>query len=483
MSMSSEVADQLYEMAGTLVPEDRGDITVEKYNYLLRDSVHLIIQEVLSEHPLPYKLQDFQLLTLHCLGSLQNVVLVAPTGSGKMLCSYYGVLVLQKVLNIPNGVGLLTQPLSALMEEKLENPPVITGVISMNGDIKLSNCNKEVEPLRQCKTGDVGLLIGHPESWLTELAEEIIESLKGQGLVVGTFLDEFQMNLSDHWGSNFRPHMKTVPGQLRGKGVRSSPCLAMSATATDSDIEAIKNDLGFRSINTVVLRADPIQSQFNYIRVQRPPNIYGSFGSDNAAGEMQPGLIDTVNKLYLNKYVENIKNRENVKKAIMLFRNEDDIADIFDDLCERLPEQAADPSTCPFVMNHSNIGPITAENYRQRKGDISLYLSTSVMLLGLDLNNIDIVIMVRPMNMLHYVVQAAGRGGRNMGNGLRRRVLFYLLWNKNDIGSNVPGMSTDMKEFCETQECLKKVLKIYFGFMNSDSLDPGWCCSNCIGVV
>ena len=64
--------------------------------------------------------------------------------------------------------------------------------------------------------------------------------------------------------------MKTVPGHLRGKGIRRSPTLAMSATATSEEIEELKADLGLRDINTVILKADPVQSQFNYMRVQRP---------------------------------------------------------------------------------------------------------------------------------------------------------------------------------------------------------------------
>ena len=111
LAISKQLADALYEKAGDLIPEDPDQISIEKYNYLLKDSVHLIIQEVLTENPLPYKFQDFQLITLHCLGSLKNVVLVAPTGAGKMICSYYGILVLQKVFGVPKGVGLVTQPL------------------------------------------------------------------------------------------------------------------------------------------------------------------------------------------------------------------------------------------------------------------------------------------------------------------------------------------------------------------------------------
>ena len=47
----------------------------------------LLKHPVLLENPLPFELQDFQLLTLHSLGSLRNVILLAPTGRGKMICA------------------------------------------------------------------------------------------------------------------------------------------------------------------------------------------------------------------------------------------------------------------------------------------------------------------------------------------------------------------------------------------------------------
>ena len=78
------------------------------------------------------------------------------------------------------------------------------------------------------------------------------------------------------------------------------------------------------------------------------------------------------------------------------------------------------------------------------------------------------------------LVQAAGRGGRNMGNGQRKRVLFYLLFNRNDIGNNVPGLSTEVREFCETKVCLKLYLQKYFGVTSPKFSDPSWCCSNCM---
>ena len=32
------------------------------------------------------------------------------------------------------------------------------------------------------------------------------------------------------------------------------------------------------------LRSDPIQTQFNYVKVERPPNIYGTFGTEDREG-------------------------------------------------------------------------------------------------------------------------------------------------------------------------------------------------------
>ena len=121
ISVSKEESDVLYDTAGMLIKEDEHNITMRSHSYLLNDFVHSVIQEVLNEHPIPFKLQDFQLLTLYALGSQKSVVvLVSPTGSGKMICTYLGSLVLQKIFGIENGIMLGTMPISALMEEKIK---------------------------------------------------------------------------------------------------------------------------------------------------------------------------------------------------------------------------------------------------------------------------------------------------------------------------------------------------------------------------
>ena len=278
--------------------------------------------------------------------------------------------------------------------------------------------------------------------------------------------------------------MKTVPGMLRGQSVKQAPTLCMTATATVSEIVELKGIMGLREVNTVVLKADPVQSQFNIVRVERPPNIRGTSGIEEMDGTVKPGLVQLMRRIMLDDYVQKIKQGLPVKRSLWLCRNTSDVADLYDELCEMLPEHASNPLSCPFVMNHSSVGPITADTLRKRRSSISLYLSTSVMLLGLDLDEVDIIGMIRPFNSCHDLLQAAGRGGRKLGNsGMRRKVVFYLLFNRSDISNAVPGLTSEVREFCETDGCLKMFLSRLFGFPNTSKTFSDWCCSNCCSLI
>ena len=152
---------------------------------------------------------------------------------------------------------------------------------------------------------------------------------------------------------------------------------------------------------------------------------------------------------------------------------------VYEYLLEKLP-QFRDPNTMPFVMNHSGTGKATTKSYRERKDDISLYVTTSKMLMGINLNEITVVIFIRPLNMLHYVLQGGGRGGRKQMSGKRSKVVVYILYNSADIAGNVPGLSTEVREFCRTGYCLKNFLRRYFDNQELElELQNDWCCNIC----
>ena len=183
-----------------------------------------------------------------------------------------------------------------------------------------------------------------------------------------------------------------------------------------------------------------------YFRFERPANLYGSYGKE-VDGIIKPGTVQILRACHLDKFIECIRNGTPVKRAIFFFKREEDSADVNDFLCEELPEFASDPATCPWVMNFSAVGPATAKNIRDRGSEISLYLTTSVMMMGINLENIQVVGMVRPFSMLHSLVHACGRGGRKTGEPGRDKVVFYLLFNRSDISASV-DISPEVRSFC-----------------------------------
>ena len=260
--------DPLYKQAGDLVEEEEDQISLTRFSHLLNDDVAGIIEKVLAENPLPFPLQDFQKIALHAIGSLKNVILVSPTGSGKMIVNYLAILVLQKVMGKPAGVGVGCQPLSSIMAEKLKTKYISCGTVSMKGDLKAGENEEDASlsaSIEEFKSGSISVIIGHAESWVTPTAVEVLDSLQQKELILFSFLDEAHIPLSSHWDS-FRPQMKSVPGMLRGRAVIGSPCLATTATLTPDEVNELQKCLGLRSTNTVVLEANPIQKHHKYVR-------------------------------------------------------------------------------------------------------------------------------------------------------------------------------------------------------------------------
>ena len=113
--------------------------------------------------------------------------------------------------------------------------------------------------------------------------------------------------------------------------------------------------------------------------MKRPPNIHGMDSELTVTGTEQPGLLALLDRLYLAKFVDNTLKKIPVKKCLMLFRTQKHMVEVHDYVREQLPE-FKDPSTRPYVMNHSALGPITSEFIVKQKNEFDLYLSTRYIL-------------------------------------------------------------------------------------------------------
>ena len=166
-------------------------------------------------------------------------------------------------------------------------------------------------------------------------------------------------------------------------------------------------------------------------------------------------------------------------------------------------------------MNHSSL-PRTDElilERRRQEGSVVLYLTTNKMLLGVDIADLVQVyvileqkclffvvmarvrqqcmistkyqvIMVRPPDMEHAVVQALGRAGRKKSTGQRGFSLLYLLYNAQDLGA-VKGPSPGIERLCRGEGCKKQHLRSLFEGVYTKDLVAGdvACCHTCDKVV
>ena len=285
-----------------------------------------------------------------------------------------------------------------------------------------------------------------------------------------------------HWDS-FRPNMMKGSTSLRLYAVKDCPTLAMTATATSKEIEAVVAALGLRKL-PVLLTSTPIQSHIKFSILRRPSNNFGLDGTSTAKGVRNPGVMDLLQRVYLGKFLEDLENGDEPKKGIIFCRGNAVLGEIYRRLMELTNYRYKDCRDSPFVMNHSSLLPPTEKVLAERASDISLYLSSNKMLLGIDLAKIDVVIFLRPYNQVAALVQGGGRGGRRMENGKRRRVIVYQFFNSQDFTTQNRLMSPDMKRICLSRDCTRDLLKNYF-VGNSEQggegelRDKDHCCHNC----
>ena len=151
---------------------------------------------------MPYKLSDFQLLSL-----LPLVVRETSCSSALLKTNmiYLGILVLRKVFNVGDGIAIITEPLNMIMSEKLGSSIISTGVISMAGELKTSLEEKDgvklCAPEENFLDGSLPCLFGHPESWQSEKERQLIKDLHKREKILMIVTDE--MHCSLNW-SNIR---------------------------------------------------------------------------------------------------------------------------------------------------------------------------------------------------------------------------------------------------------------------------------------
>ena len=182
-----------------------------------------------------------------------------------------------------------------------------------------------------------------------------------------------------------------------------------------------------------------------------------------------------------HSFLDDLVHGRKPKKCIIFCRSNSMLGEVYGRLMELTNFKYTDCRDSPFVLNHSSLLPPSIKVLADRSSEISLYLSSNKMLLGIDLADIDIVIFLRPYDQPSALVQGGGRGGRKLKNGKRKLVQVYQLFNAQDIGSGFKNMSSKVREICLSKECTRSVLKKYFVGGGNEAVNarPTHCCHNC----
>ena len=509
---------EMYNKVGECVTVDQGNLSIQAESDIMdiypKQRVLEVIQEVKEELQLPYVLQDFQLEALQALARGYNVIIVSPTGSGKTPIIYIGI----RMLEILSGRGLValgSEPTQHIIKEKMTNPPLATGSISMKGNIQVTENQVNVKPGKtEILSGRVKVVYGYNESWSHAEGKEIIQHHASTGGIGFIFFDEGHENLPTFWGT-WRKEMGMGPNEMRLQAKRP-PVIVLSATLNNKNIKEVKSQFGIKK-QTVVISRSPLLSNIKFVTLEKPPNnrefcnknqknvnfrkyeeemdessstedIGSETGTDYEHSENGDeeeersndwnSLLDPLLQVFLEQFCNNIEEDVEPKTGMIFSDKLSDLSNIQNYLLKRLGNKG---SRNPWVLVTANTGTVTKFTMRDRssQGEIRLYICTSVLLLGIDIIRVDIVILCRPMALLHLLLQAAGRGGRIMQDGRRRLLVCYQLWNAEDVVVGRNGLQQEVRDFCETFECIRDFLANYFDNSEYVPRDSSWCCGNC----
>ncbi|XP_062621285.1 uncharacterized protein LOC134282890 [Saccostrea cucullata] len=438
-----------------------------------------------------YALKEKQEEALRALFEERDVVCVLPTGYGKSVIFQILPFMVQKKRDSATlPIVVVVAPLNAIMQDQLmglkkkgidacfldvQGTEVVTCHIKVK---RMDNDNDEDEDpegkedvvfsnisINEIKKGEFCLLYAHPETLLkNKEIGRILRSPLYQRQVCCTVIDEVHM--VSEWGKDFRKAFSEL-GQLTSI-FSKVPHLALTATATSSDLKLLSSLLEFQNTHFIVANPDrpniylEIRKRLPNIRkYEKYDEILKTIGSEILVQlEAFPVTLVYCDNLesvgYSYMYIYQILGSKAYcgKEAIPENRI---VAQYHKDYATRMKN---------FIVHE-----ITKPNPKVR-----LIFATVALGMGLNAPSVTRVIHFRPPTTLEKYLQEIGRAGRT---GLPSQAIMY--YNNNDIAPNRKGLDSAVRDFVlNNNGCLRLHLLKYFGFEKCIYNGPKeLCCSNC----
>ena len=261
-------------------------------------------------------------------------------------------------------------------------------------------CNLTVENVT---SGQYVLICGHPEAFSHKTGQAALRALEKKNMIKAVLVDEVHLGTEGHWNT-IRPNMLRKVFSAKVYAIPKAPIGCFTATITANELRTVEVLAG-RKRPMTVLAQGPIQRNFKVCLFPRPPSQVPFLGCTNSKGVFKPGLLHLLRLLVLDEFLSKYKAKdlESFPTTIVFFRNSDDMGKCNSYLIEMTGQRTYD--TAPFAMNHSSLSSTDDTVIHSRRDKYKLFLSTNRMLLGVDIPGVQHVVMVRPPNLAHAIVQ------------------------------------------------------------------------------
>ncbi len=333
----------------------------------------------------------------------RDTLALLPTGGGKSICFQVPALCME-------GVCIVVSPLIALMKDQVYNlkkrgitaEAIFSGMHYRDIDRILDNA----------AYGGLKFLYLSPERLTTELVQARIRKMNINLLAID------EAHCISQWGYDFRPPYLEI-AKIRDLLPKSTPILALTATATSEVVEDIQVKLAFRQKNV----------------------FQKSFARANLA--------------YVVVVVD-----DKVKKAVDIIKKVPGTGVVYTRNRKKTKDIAYELNKQGIVADFYHAG-LTAEERSKKQEDwinnkIRIIVSTNAFGMGIDKPDVRSVVHIDPPDNLEAYFQEAGRGGRD-----EKKAYAVLLYNEGDKESLERGFEVSFPELKEVRQ-VYRALGSYF---------------------
>ena len=364
----------------------------------------------------------------------KDTLAIMPTGGGKSLCYQIPALIF-------SGLTIVVSPLISLMKDQVEQLKE-SGVdaVFLNSSLPPAEYRRNVEQIKQNKIKIVYLA---PETLLKPKILAILSSVKVECIAID------EAHCISAWGHDFRPEYRQLVG-VRAR-FPDAACIALTATATPTVREDIKNTLHFDASGEFI----------------------ASFNRENLFIQIVPKNNP------LDQTIKFIKKFPDQSGIIYCFTRKQ-----VDDLSSVLERDGF--SVKPY---HAGLSEEDRKENQELfiRDDVQIIVATIAFGMGINKPNVRFVVHFDlPKNIESYY-QEIGRAGRD---GLKSDCLLlfsyadiqkikYFINQKNDHEKQVANIHLSaLLRFLETDICRRIPLLTYFG--EEYSIKTCNMCDNCL---